>query len=74
MSIQDSLAKLAMSGHKNTPAFKEQIERAKSFKLSVSNAIGNTTNMPQHAGRDRSGEFQPIVRPITVRSWAKQDE
>jgi len=70
MSIEDGLARLMMSGHGNAAVFREQIERARNLKRMAESAVQTKPGEPQNAGRDRSGEFQPVARPSIVRTIA----
>jgi hypothetical protein len=68
MSIEEGLARLMMSGHRNSPVFREQIERARTLKRRVEGNLPSNPVAPRQSGRDRSVEFQPIARPNIVRT------
>ncbi len=68
MSIEDGVARLIMSGHRNSPIFREQIERAQTLRRSLEGIGQPKPEATQDRGRDRSGEFQPIERPSIFRT------
>jgi hypothetical protein len=70
MSIEEGLARLKMSGHRNSPQYREQVERVRSLMRKFEATTQAYPEILPPAGRDRSGEFQPMTRPTIVRALA----
>lgn len=71
MSIEDSLARLRMTGIGDSLLFREQIERARSLKRQVEGSLSpSSPGLQLSAGRDRSGDLKPVARPAIVRVLA----